>query len=1062
MTNPETICSDNLLRMLLRPFLLVAAVTLSVTASFAQDARQFSGSVYGDGEPLIGASVKVAGALRGAVTDIDGNFSIMIKGNPDLEISYVGYRDARVKTLGLDHVDVVMESDVNLLDEVVAVGYGVQPKKLVSGATSHVSAAEISRQNTVSAVGALQGLTPGVSITKNNGKPGEGFKVLIRGAGTMHDAAPLCIVDGQPGDLNSLNPGDIESIDVLKDAASAAIYGARAANGVILVTTKQAQRGKTGVTLDAYFGWQNIRNNAGSLGASDYISMLQESGLLLDGDLSAERIPMYDAIMDGSWNGTNWIEEMRRKNAPMQNYTLNVNKGSERSAFNFGFSYTSQSPTMAVPDKAVGSGFDRYTVRINSDHTLFSSGGRDIVKIGETLTMAYTDKRGLDQATGHTTWNDFRNALKASPLFPAYEDDGTFGLPVRINKDEFNPLAKMYYNSAQKQSRNYALNGNVYLVIDPVEGLQWKSNFGVRFSAWSYRGYVPAYDLNGSTEVKYVDTVTQQGGMGPGWTIENTLSYKFEIGHGHEFSVLGGNTVEKTGLGENFSGSNSNMEFDDFFHAYLGNVKAIESGRTTLGGSAWGKSTLVSFFGRVNYNYKSRYMASVTVRGDGSSNFARGHRWGCFPSVSAAWNISEEEWMAPARNIGLDFIKLRASWGENGNNKLDAFQYLGTMVLANSANAGYYYFGDKFDLPAIGSFIEYPSNPDLTWETSRQTDIGLDMYLLRNRLGVNLDLYHKKTEDWLVRTTALGIWGTTYGPWVNGGDIVNKGVELQLSWNDKVGDFAYSVSCNFGYNHNRVTRIANDDAYIDGNVNILGSGTGSFYRAEVGCPLGYFYGYRHGGIFQTMEDVEAYVDDKTGEMIMPAAKPGDVRFLDLDGDGKITSADRTMIGDPNPDFTYGVNLSLSYKAVDLFVSGYGVGGNQIVKSYRVNSVLNTSNFTERDLGRWHGEGTSDFLPALNGNPLNWQNVSDLYVENGDFFRISNITVGLDFKKIFKKLPLQKLRLYVSGQNLVTFTRYSGMDPEVSSYTGAQSWARGIDLGNYPGAHSFMVGLNVNY
>ena len=1049
--------------VLRRTLLFLAAAVLSVFASLAQDsARLFTGKVMGDGEPLIGASVKVAGSLGGVVTDIDGNFSISIKGNPKLDVSYVGYRTLSVATAGRNHADIVMESDINVLDEVVAVGYGVQPKKLVSGATSHVSAAQLSQQNTVSAVGALQGLTPGVSITKNNGKPGEGFKVLIRGAGTMHDAAPLCIIDGQPGDLNTLNPGEIESIDVLKDAASAAIYGARAANGVILVTTKQAKRGITNISLDAYFGWQNIKNNSKSLGASQYLSMLQETGLLLDSDLTTERIPMYDAIMDGSWNGTDWIEEMRQKNAPMQNYTLNVNKGSERSAFNFGFSYTSQKPTMAVPEKKVGSGFDRYTARINSNHTLFSSNGRDIVKLGENLTLVYSEKLGLDQATGHTTWNDFRNALKASPLFPAYDENGDFEQPVRINKDEFNPLAKMYYNSAQKQSRNYGATGNVYLIVDPIEGLQWKSNFSMRFSSWSYRGYVPVYDLNGSTEVKYVDTVTQQGGMGLGWTIENTLSYRFDIAADHKFDVLVGNTVEKNGLGDNFSGSNSNMEFDDFFHAYLSNAKNIESGRTTLGGSAWGKSTLVSFFGRLNYNYKSRYMATVTIRGDGSSNFARGHRWGCFPSVSAAWNITEEEWMAPVRDAGFDFIKIRASWGENGNNRLDAFQYLGTMVLANSANAGYYYFGDKTGSPYIGSFIEYPSNPNLTWETSRQTDVGFDMYLFRKHLGINFDWYHKQTKDWLVRTNALGIWGTTYGPWVNGGDIVNKGVELQLSWNDSFGDFSYALSGNFGYNHNRVTRIANDDSYIDGNVNILGSGTGSFYRAEVGYPLGYFYGYSHGGIFQTQEEVDSYVDPKTGEMIMPAAKAGDVRFLDLDGDGKITSEDRTMIGDPNPDFTYGVSLSFQYKAIDLFINGYGVGGNQIVKSYRVNSVLNTSNFTETDLGRWHGEGTSDFLPALDGNSLNWQNVSSLYVENGDFFRIANITLGFDFKKAFKNLPLQKLRLYVSAQNLVTFTRYSGMDPEVSSYTGAQSWARGIDLGNYPGAHSFLIGLNVNY
>lgn len=573
---------------------------------------------------------------------------------------------------------------------------------------------------------------------------------------------------------------------------------------------------------------------------------------------------------------------------------------------------------------------------------------------------------------------------------------------------------------------------------------------------------MPTYNLNGSTEVKYHDTVTQQGGMGHGWTIENILSYRFSLAGGHSFNAMLGNTVEKNGMGENYSGSNSDAEFSDFFHAYLGNCKSVEQGLTSLSGSAWGISTLVSVFGRVSYNYKDRYMATVTVRGDGSSNFAPGHQWGCFPSVSAAWNICEEPFMESALDAGFTYFKLRASWGENGNNKLDAFQYLGTMALATSANAAYYYFGDNTATPSVGSFIEYVSNPDLTWETSRQTDVGFDMTVLGNRLSVNFDWYHKKTADWLVRTTALGIWGTTYGPWVNGGDIVNTGVEAQLSWNDRVGDFRYSIAANFGYNRNRVTRIANDDNYIEGNAGVLGTGTNAFYRAEVGMPLGYFYGYRHNGIFQSQEEIDAYISPATGQKIMPNAAPGDVRWADLDGDGIITQADRTMLGDPNPDFNYGININLEYKAFDLYVNGYGVAGNQIAKAYRVNSVLNTSNWTTDDLARWHGAGTSDFLPSLTGAATNWQYVSDLYIEDGDYFRITNISLGCDFKKFFPRLPLQKLRLYVSGQNLFTFTKYSGMDPEVSSYTGAQSWARGIDLGNYPGSHTYLIGVNINY
>lgn len=623
----------------------------------AQNTVTIGGTVSSKGEPLIGAVVKEKGTTKATATNIDGVYSLTVQENAILEISYVGYKTKEIKVNGQKMIDIELEENVNMLDEVVAIGYGVQQKKLVTGATVQVKGDVIAQQNTVSPLSGLQGLTPGVSIVKNNGKPGEGFNVLIRGAGTMHDSEPLCIIDGQPGDLNALNPSDIETVDILKDAASAAIYGARAANGVILVTTKRAQKGKTNITYDGYVGIQNFRNNVETTGARDYLMLLQEAGLITEADLNTERVPMLDKINNGEWDGTNWLDEMTQKNAPIQNHAININKGSENSAFTMGFSYTSQKPTVAVPDDEVGSGFDRYTIRLNSEHTLIKLKDLDLLKVGETMTMVYSDKKGLDQATGQTTWNDFRNAFKTSPLFPAYDEaTGEFADPVKINKDEFNPVAKMYYNSAMKQSKNYSLNGNFYLILEPLKNLRWRNNFGIRYSSWSYRGYVPAYNLNGSTEVKYRNTVTQQGGMGLGWQFESTLSYDFSINNQHKFSALLGTTIDKSGLGENYSGSNEDVEFDDFFHAYLGNAKTVEKGRTTLSGSAWGVSTLASFFGRINYDYQNKYMATVIMRADGSSNFARGHRWGYFPSVSAGWNVTEEEFMEDAK-IGVELLE---------------------------------------------------------------------------------------------------------------------------------------------------------------------------------------------------------------------------------------------------------------------------------------------------------------------------------------------------------------------------------------------------------------------
>ncbi|MDR0541416.1 MAG: SusC/RagA family TonB-linked outer membrane protein, partial [Dysgonamonadaceae bacterium] len=722
----------------------------------------------------------------------------------------------------------------------------------------------------------------------------------------------------------------------------------------------------------------------------------------------------------------------------------------------------SQEPNVAVPSKEVGNGYDRYTARLNSDHTLIKLKNRDLLKIGETMTLFYSDRKGLDQATGHTTWNDFRNAFKASPLFPAYGENGDFGKPATINANEINPVAKMYYNSSMKESKNYGVRGNVYFILEPVKNLKWRSSFGIDYSSWSYRAYVPAYNLNNSDEVRERNSVSQQGGMGHKWQIENTASYDFAINREHQFTVLAGSTVERSGFGENFSGSNEGVEFDDFYHAYLSNAKTVEKGRTGVSGSAWGLGGLVSFFGRLNYNYKNRYMATVVMRADGVSNFAPGHQWGHFPSVSAGWNVTEEPFMERAIPF-LNYLKIRASWGENGNNKIPDYMYLSTMSLANSSNAAYYYFGDKATgaTPAIGSYVAYIPNPNLTWETSRQTDIGMDMMLAGNRLNINFDWYHKKTVDWLVQGLIQGTAGTQ-APWVNGGDIVNKGLELQLNWNDKIGDFRYSLGANFASNTNTVVKIANGDNYLNGSENIVGNSTGVIYRAEVGKPLGYFIGYRTDGIFQNQAEIDAYLHPGTGAKIMPDAKPGDVRFRDLDNDGKITNLDREMIGDPNPDFEYGLNLNVEYKAFDLTVSGHGVAGNQIIKSYRTNSVTNTGNYTTDMFGRWHGEGTSNRLPSLNGTAINWQYVSDLYIEDGDYFRISNITLGVDLKKLFKAIPLQQARVYVSGQNLFTFTRYSGLDPEVSAYSGAQGWAKGIDLGNYPVAQSYLIGISIKY
>ena len=1030
-------------------------ILFACSAGYARDIL-VKGQVMAGGEPLIGATVCQKGKpTNGTMTDTDGKFALTVPESSILKASYIGYKDAEQKA-STKFVTITLQGDENVLDEVVAIGYGVQKKKLVTGATVQVKGEDLVKLNTISPLGALQSKAPGVNIIKNSGKPGDGFKVNIRGLGTIYNSSPLYIIDGVPnGDIDLLNPADIESIDVLKDAASAAIYGARAANGVILVTTKQGKKGKVEASYDFYYGWQSIPKTVNPLNAQQYVELMKETGLT---DADFERaVPLYADIQSGKWTGTNWLDAIQKESAPQQSHTFSLNGGSDRSTFSIGLSYISQQPTIGVTADDVSQKYERYTARINSEHSIVKHGDRDILKFGETLTMAFVNKDGMNQGTGTMWWNDVHNALSASPLFPIYEKPGKFGWPVLLDSDETNPVAEMYYLRSFVNSKNYSARGNLYLILEPIANLKFKSTFGYAYNGWNSRQYTPVYQINEKTYSK-TDQVTQGAGNGLQWSWDNTLSYDWKFGD-NQFNFLIGNSIEKWGLGEDLNGSNRGSEFSDFEHGYLSNVKGVASDKTTLSGAPWSEGGLVSYFGRINYDYAGRYMASVVLRGDGSSNFAKGHRWGFFPSFSAGWNIAQEQFMEGTRNW-LDMLKIRASWGENGNNRIPSFRYLSTIAFGNASNGAWYYFGPDKSYATVGAYPDLIANPELKWETSRQTDIGADIYMLSNRLGFNFDWYSKKTVDWLVQPTGLGIWGTG-APYVNGGDIENKGVELAISWNDNVGDFSYGVHANLSHNKNKVLRIANGSGLIEGKSGILAQNTSSFYRAQEGFPLGYFYGYSTAGIFQNQEQIDNYISPATGAPIMPTAKPGDVIFVDRDGNGSISPDDRGMIGNPYPDVTYGLSVNLAYKWVDLAITSYGVAGNQIARSYRSGTDKPYDNYTDEMLGRWHGEGTSNRLPSMNGSAINWQYVSDLYIEDGDYFRITDITVGFDFKKMFPRIPFRELRVYGSVQNPFTFTKYSGMDPEIG-YGGGDSWASGIDLGYYPGSRTYMIGVGIKY
>lgn len=1039
----------------------LSTVLLFMTCSTllsAQNSRSVSGVVNGGGEKLIGVQILEKNTNNGTVTDVDGTYSLSVKENATLEFSYIGFKTKEVKVGNQSKIDITLEEDINVLDEVVTIGYGVQQKKLITGATVQVKGDDIAKLNTVSALAALQSQTPGVNIVKTSGKPGEGYKVTIRGLGTVGNSNPLYIIDGVPnGDINMLNPSDIESVDVLKDAASAAIYGARAANGVILITTKQGTKGKVSTQYDAYIGWQRIAKKEESLNAKQYLMIMDEAGY--DRQYFNNNVPgeILDAVDNGTFTGTNWLDEMTLNNAFTQNHALNITSGGERSTFSFGFSYTSQNPLIGLKESEEDSKYERYTARINSEHKLLQGDNADLLKFGQTLTMGYANRNGLGMGVGSIYWNDIRNALSANPLLPLYDENGDYHMPLAgLDYASTNPIAEMDYLRSRVNSKNYTARGNFYLILEPIKNLKLKSNFGYAYNGWSSREYVPVYKLN-TVSFSDLDKVTQGSGNGLQWSWDNTATYDVQKGD-NKFTFLLGNSVEKWGFGEDINGSNKGSEFDSFEYAYLSNVKTI-SGNTTLTGKPWSEGGLVSFFGRINYDYAGKYMASAVLRADGSSNFARGNRWGYFPSISAGWNIAEENFMNKTKDF-LDQLKLRASWGENGNCNISNFRYLGTVAIGNKDNSSIYYFGnDKSDY-SIGAYPSIIPNEDLTWETSRQLNIGLDARFLASRLGFTFDWYDKKTIDWLVQPIGLGSWGTG-NPYLNGGDVRNTGVELSLSWDDFVGDFSYGIKANMAYNKNKVLKINNGYGYINGASNILANNTSYFYRAEVDYPIGYFRGYKTAGLFQNQEEIDNYISEKTGLPIMPNAKPGDVIFVDLDGSGTIDESDKTMIGNPHPDVTYGITIDLGYKGFDFSVTGYGVTGNQIARSYRNWIDKPFDNYTTEILGRWHGEGTSNKIPAVNGSSINYSYVSDLYIEDGDYFRLTNLTVGYDLKRLFKSDIISKLRIYGTIQNLFTITGYSGMDPEVG-YNAGESWASGIDLGFYPSARTYMIGCNIHF
>ena len=1040
-----------------------------------------------NGEPVIGATVKVKETQKGTITDFDGNYSIEAASNATLVFSYVGYVTQEVKVGGKSTLNITMKEDNTTLNDVVVIGYGTMKKKLVTGATVQVKGDDIAKLNTTNALEAMQSSTPGVQITSSSSQPGKGYKVYIRGMGTIGDSQPLYVIDGVAGgNLDGINPNDIESIDVLKDAASAAIYGSRAANGVILVTTKQGKVGKVEITYNGAFGWSNAYKRPQLLNAQQFLTIMDEYGFNTSGKKVnfADYMPQYilDKVASG-WEGTDWWKEFENKNALQQNHSITLTGGSELSKFSMSYTYTGNEGIMGA-DKA--SYYKRHTIRMNSDHVLLKAKDFDAITIGENISISYN--RNHDLAEDGMYWSYIHSLLQTNPLVPIYDEDGNLYNHVKYGagwndywfSNPYEGLSKGGFNS-MAESRNVNTSATAFLTIQPIKGLKFRSQFNYNWGSGAYRSFgVPRSPSAGSGTVTSY-SVSQSSWLSTNWSIENTLTYDLPMLGGHKISAMVGQSFQSTGWSTNLSGSNSANDgsqyatLKDWNSAYLKNF-STDLGNATLSGNPNDEEYLASWFGRATWDWNETYMATVTLRYDGSSIFNKGKRWGWFPSVSAGWVVTNEKFMEKTKSW-LDFFKLRASWGQNGNNRIAKYQYLATIAQSGSAGDSGYKFSDSMDFtltgkPNVGAYANIVPNPDVTWETSEQLDLGFDARFLDSRLGLTFDWYKKTTKDWLIVAPRIAIEGTNPA-YINGGDVRNTGVEIAVTWNDRIGkDFSYNVGVNFATNKNKVTRIANETGYINGGGSILSQGTEYIYRAQIDKPIGYFYGMSYSGIWQNQAEIDAA--RAAGKAVLDNAQPGDCIWDDWNGDGVITYAeakdangndicDRHEIGNPNPDVTLGINLGLAWKGLDFAVNGAGAFGMQIMRSYRSFSDSWWHNYDTTIFDRWHGEGTSNTVPRISGTGhANTNYVSTRYMEDADYFKIKTVTLGYDFKKLWKSCPLQQLRLYVQAQNLITFTGYTGLDPEVGNSAGADGWASGIDLGLYPPSRTYLVGATIKF
>ena len=1017
---------------LISPITLFAGVTAHSDAgsetgisNVTQQQQTVKGIIKGpDGLPVIAANISQKGTNNATITDLNGNFTLNVTGRqPVLVISYIGYVTTEVNVSGRAFVEVVLQEDVAALDEVVVVGYGTMRKKDVTGAVSSVRSGEITKNATSNVMQAIAGKMSGVQVVQNSGTPGGDVSILIRGVGTINDASPLYVIDGVPvsGGMWYLNPNDVESIDVLKDASGTAIYGSRGANGVVMVTTKQAQEGHTEINFDYSYGIQHSAKTYKMLDASQYAALHNEMRTNAGPEYSLN--PAF-ADPESLGAGTDWMDAIFRT-APMQKVNLSMLGGNQKISHATSLGYYTQDGIMK------NSSYNRLSLQSNISSKLASN-----ITVRANVNLSAENRRTQPVSTV------IQNAMRILPSIPIYDDNGEYAGPTgnaEWNGNALNPVAII--NEQNYRMKGFRMLSNISLEWEIIKGLKFKTTGGAELGYDYNNSYIPKYKWGMNESKNTMQTVTSAYEQLYLW--DNTLNYDKAFGKHRINAMIGTSYQEYKKESVSAAGSGRASELT----TELDNATKA----TDVGGNSY-RWALMSYMARLHYSYDDRYLLTATFRADGSSKFGKDNRFGYFPSFAAAWNIGNEAFMQSVKPVSL--LKLRAGYGQTGNQNIGAYAFADKL----SVN-GVYNFGSQRGFESNLVNLIYPyllSNPSVKWESVEQYNVGLDIGFLQNRIVANLDFYVKNTRDMLTKKPVPQTSGTSLEqadwPPVNIGKVLNRGFEFTVNTKNFVGEFKWETSLNMSFNHNEVVSIGGPE--ILNGVSLI----------REGQPINSFYGYELGGIYQTLDEVftgpvmENRAPDKASHNPYKNTSPGDMWFVDVDGNGEINDLDRTVIGNPSPDCIFGFNNTFSYKNFDLSIFFQGALGNQVWNGVRASheSMNSTYNQLATTLERWTGEGSSYSMPrAIYADPNNNSRASTRWLEDGAYAKLKNLTFGYTLpEKWIRKAKMKALRLYVSLDNLCTITNYSGLDPEAG--------LSGLDYGVYPSARTYMFGVSVKF